>query len=200
MLVSIAYRVMHAPWSDRQQWLAAIMARVPTARVIRDERRDLWDTARRAWLDGASSGATHVMVLQDDMIPVDDFETQMLALVAEKPEAAISVFAIPAVGWAQEDSYGRDKLPGWRNCGPYFWGGSVCLPAGRVRHMVDVCDMMSRLSDKLPDRMIDDARISRWAAGCGIECAHWYPQLIDHVGSHASLIGNPAAQWRKGVM
>jgi hypothetical protein len=77
MLVSIAYRVMHAPWSDRQQWLAAIMARVPTARVIRDEQRDLWDTARRAWLDGASSGATHVMVLQDDMIPVDDFEAQI---------------------------------------------------------------------------------------------------------------------------
>ena len=199
--VTVAYRVMHAPWSDRAPWLARIRRLVPSSRVVEDERHCLWDTARRAWLDGAASGTSHVMVLQDDMLPtVDDFEAAIARLVTEKPHAAVSVFSIPAVLWAQEIDYGSDFKPGWRACGPWFWGGSVVMPSAWVPGMIAACDGMAGLEPGgPPDEQIDDVRIRRWAEASKVECAHWYPQLLEHVGAAHSLIGNPDAPFRRGL-
>lgn len=199
-MVGVAFRVMHAPWSARQPWLAKIRERVPSARVVEDERHELWDTARRAWLAGAAAGTTHTMVLQDDMLPVEGFEAKVARLVTERPASIVSVFSIPAVLFAQEDNYGGDGRPGWRSCGPWFWGGSVVMPSSWVPAMVEACDSMRDLEPGgPPDCQIDDARISRWAAETGVPCWHWYPQLLEHLGWDSSLIGNPAAPFRRGL-
>jgi hypothetical protein len=195
MVVTVAYRIMHAPWSDRAPWLQDIRRQVPSAETIEDERHDLWDTARRAWLSGAEDiHATHVMVLQDDMIPCVGFSSILRRIVTQKPDAAISVFAFPGAHWAAVQQYGGDGKPGWRSCGGSFWGGSIILPRARVEEMIAYADTLAHQGDH------DDARIGEWARHSGIECAHWYPQLVEHVGWATSLIGHDPGEWRRGVV
>ena len=191
---------MYAAWSDRSHWLAKIRERVPSAIVVEDVRHELWDTSRLAWLDGASDETcTHVMALQDDMIPVPNFEEKIQCLVQERPSSVISVFSIPAVLWAQEMDYGVDFTPGWRNCGPYLWGGSLVIPRNLVLDMVIQCSSMNNLVPGRPDEQVGDCRISRWAQLNKIECWHWYPQLLEHVGADHSLVGCEPAEFRKGL-
>jgi hypothetical protein len=192
---------MFAPWSDRGLWLERVKSRVPSATVVLDLKHELWDTAKRAWLECASdASATHAMVLSDDMIPSVDFERTLERLVGEKPNAVISVFSFPGVLWAQEIAYGKDRKPGWRSCGPCFWGGTVIVPRALVPDMIEKCDRMRDLiPGGPPDCQVDDVRIAKWAEDLGVECAHWYPQLLEHVGAACSLIGMPDAAFRRGL-
>lgn len=65
-MISVA--IKHAPWSSRRAELVdAIRLEVPSALVVRDERRNVWHTARRAW--ECATGSHHVVVDDDVVLP-----------------------------------------------------------------------------------------------------------------------------------
>ncbi|MFH9404224.1 hypothetical protein [Streptomyces sp. NPDC017638] len=57
-------------------------------------------TARLAWA-AVAPDATHHLVLQDDALPTEDFLTRLHALVAARPDAALSLFT----EWGSRTSY-----------------------------------------------------------------------------------------------
>ena len=175
---------------ERCKWLTALQGRIPHAFVVKDRVRSHWDTARRAWLAGLEDPwATHVMVLQDDWTVVPNFVSRVHALVAERPDHAISPFQC-----AGEDAikyYTADRSRGWRTCGG-IWGGTVCLPIDWVEPMIRECDME-------PKEWVDDARINNWLARHQKPTSHFYPPLMEHVGWNSSAFpGVPAEEWRRG--
>lgn len=96
-VVSVA--VMHTPTaSARVQNLVPLALQLPLATVVKDRGLGVWDTAMRAWQLGASSGATHHLVLQDDAKLCVSFYATTLSLVEKAPSACVSLFTpTPAI-------------------------------------------------------------------------------------------------------
>ena len=81
---SLSVRIM--AHEKRRGWAEQLSEQVG-APIVWDRHNNVWDTARRAWLDHDPT-ATHHLVLQDDVIPCDnlrDVVTAMLVAVPTEP-------------------------------------------------------------------------------------------------------------------
>jgi hypothetical protein len=87
----VAARVMTHP--ARSAELGALLERLgPRLEPVVDVGSEgPWPTARRCWRAGVDSGASHVLVLQDDVRVCADFWATLKALVAARPAAALSL-------------------------------------------------------------------------------------------------------------
>lgn len=164
MKLSIA--IMHAPWAEeRVDNVRELLAQLPNARVISDpDRRGVWDTAIRAW-SAVADDATHHLVLQDDVQLCNDFETHVKRLVAQAPDAVITLFMC------------------------LFDTGALgmCMPAPKVREWL-------AWTDQLPAAVKhhDDMMLRQWLAGRNEPLWFAYPCLVEARG-YASTVRHPQA-------
>lgn len=94
--------IIHAHWSiERRRLVDAIRRELPAAQLLVDERRigdhrianrrGCWPMAKLAW-SAELLGATHRLVLEDDAVLCDGFAELAAAAIAERPDAALSLF------------------------------------------------------------------------------------------------------------
>lgn len=75
--------------------LATEDGKVKLVDVIEDgEGRGCWHTAKRAWLSGIESGASHILVVNDDALLCKDFCKLLPELIRARPSSLISLFAM----------------------------------------------------------------------------------------------------------
>jgi hypothetical protein len=133
-------------------------------------------TAKRAWA-AISDGATHHVVLQDDVIPVPGFERHLRRAVAARPDDGIALFT----HWrSPQNAYLARRAAAvtaaWAATSPAEWTPTVglCLPAA-IAH--DLADHLAPLSDLLLE---DDNQISPFLAARAVKVVTAVPHLLQH--------------------
>lgn len=155
-------------------------------RIIPDTHLEgVWPTTRRAWLSildrAPDEGATHGIVLQDDMLPCRRFRATVEAAIAARPKVPIVIFCARPAAVA----HARTRGHSWIESADGAWGGAVVLPIDMAREFVDWCD---RHVD--PAYPHDDGRLTLWAFWTGRRFWLTVPSLVEHLLPRDSLLGH----------
>jgi hypothetical protein len=186
--VRLSVVVMHHP-ARRDAIPGLVRACRPLrARVVEDPRPDgppsPLRTAKLAWA-AVAEGATHHLVLQDDVLPMRGFARHVTAAVAARPDHGIALFVH---GKSPHNSYAvRRATAGgepWAGLSREEWTPTLglVLPAADAR-------ALARYLSRLPDQLLDDDDfVTPFCAGRGLPVLATVPHLLDH-GDLPSLSG-----------
>lgn len=176
---AVSVAVMHHPKrADTLPELLAACGSLP-ARVITDPDPNgppsPLRTAKRAWA-AIADGATHHLVLQDDVTPIAHFDEHLPAAVAAHPDRAITLH----IGWQSAPNAYHVRLAAavgspWAALSP-SWTPTygLLLPIAAAR------ELATYLAD-IPDARRDDDRvITRYLAEAGIAVLAPVPHLLEH--------------------
>ena len=141
-------------------------------------------TAKRAWA-AVPDGATHHLVLQDDVRPMPGFAGHLLRAVTARPEAGTALFVH---GKSPINAYlvRRSAAAGaaWAPLSPVEWTPTL----GLVLPAAEALGLAAHLG-ALPDELLDDDDfVTPYWADRGLSVLATVPHLIDH-GDAPSLSG-----------
>ena len=139
-------------------------------------------TAKQAWA-AVAEGATHHLVLQDDVEPCADFAEHLTQAVQARPE---DVIALGVFSTAARNSYPvrRAAVAGepWAVLvpGEFVPAQGLLMPAGRARALAR---FLAELPDELRD---DDAFIDLFCRIEDLTVVATVPNLLEHVGDRST--------------
>lgn len=147
--------------------------RLEDTAVIWDDRPEGGDamyTARMAWLYPLADGATHRLVLQDDVDVCDDFIHIINTIAETHPCRAVTTISfISPSNWPNYDNtpyYRVNNMPG---CG-------IMLPVPVIKPCMDWCDSSTDAALKLHD----DLMISKYCRNHRVMMIAVLPCIIQH--------------------
>jgi hypothetical protein len=199
--IRLSVAVMHHP--SRSALIPDLVQRcLPlTARVIEDPdplgRPSALRTAKVAWA-AIADGATHHLVIQDDVLPVPGFADQLLAAISQRPEDGVTL----CVNWnSPHNSYltRRAALAGssWGPLSPFEWIPTLglALPAEAAAALA------AKLAELADDSFWgdDDEAIIDFCKQRGLRVVSTIPHLVDHTDM-PSLAGNELLGSRHGTV
>lgn len=156
--------------------MAEDLARQVGGQIVWDQGRGEWDTHRRALLVGAASVPedSHVIVLQDDALPVPDFPEHARDAIEVHPNALISFYVgtgrprQPLVRKAITEA--DDHECAWLSCNSLLWGVGIAVPA---RYVAGIVQYRSNLPY--------DQRLGAWSRRFQVPVVYTWPSLVDHL-------------------
>lgn len=165
--------VAHA---KREEMAMALKDKVNADAVFMDDGSlGEWKNHELAWKFGQASRKSHVVVLQDDAQPVDNFREAVLAAVEQKPHSLISLYVgthRPRKEQVEKAVRQAEKIKAsWLMADTLMWGVGVVVPASLIP---EILSTVSR--SKLPY----DQRIGRWAELTKTNVYYTWPSLVDH--------------------
>ena len=140
----------------------------------------VWWNAQQCW-GMITPGATHHLVLQDDMWPCKNFIQSAKNALAANPDAPVSFFTV----------YKNIVDEARKNGGHWvltskIWGAAPCLPVWMIEDWLAWSEANVR-----PDFKHDDARLSAYLISKGIDVWNTVPSLAEHdLHGKKSLLGN----------
>lgn len=171
-----------------------------------------WDTASRAWRAGLALAndldVSHVLVIQDDAIPVDHLREHILEMLDDAPtrEAAFSLYLgkVKPARWVTNVEFAvrlaEREGCAWLTATHLLHGVAVVLPARVIEPMLSWCEKPT-----LPY----DERIGTWIRRVWQKpTLYTVPSLVDHDDSLATLVEHAddvrrspkgRVAWRYGV-
>jgi hypothetical protein len=191
---TLSVSIMHAPgFPDRRVHLAdlcralgdeALREHTLGFSVVEDpDGAGPWPTGRRALLEAHRHGATHHLVLQDDIMVCRDFLPTMKALIGLKPDAPLSPFApFSTVRVARRRGKAWARIPGGA------WGQAVCLPRELIDEFLAWTDRHVA-TEGFFERCGYDARLGMFLVKTKHDAWCPAPSLVEHVGARSSTLG-----------
>jgi hypothetical protein len=150
--------------------------------------RSPWETYQRCLLDAAQPKLTHLLVIQDDALPVADFHERTLAAVQERPGELLCLY-VPAL-----PSYmGRAMLVAQQK-GEAF----ASIPGGMFTPLVAAvwpvalaleCAAWAASSESSRVRRCDDAQVARFLRTKRYRPLGTVPSLVEHDEATPSTLG-----------
>lgn len=188
MTVRLSIAIMHHPArAAKISEIVAACAPLP-ARVIADPEPDgppsPLRTAKKAWA-AVAPGATHHLVLQDDLTLTDGFAEHILAAVEAQPDAAITLY----VNWhSTPNSYFvRRAVESGTAWAPLF---DAFVPTlGLVLPAAVATELAAYLATVPDDVRHDDRVIAEFCREKGTPVLAAVPHLVEH-GDLRSVAGN----------
>jgi hypothetical protein len=176
-MISISARVMSVPERPCPTLLIAALAPFePRTMIDCSHRGPAWNSDR-CWLDGAATGASHVLVCQDDAVPCGSFAKLVRAAVEARPEAIISFF--------MHDHEAAQKAAGapWVDQPIKGWGPALCMSSAMA------VDYVRWAKENLQDSVrADDLRLLHYACNHGLPISCTLPSLVEHSPNVASTV------------
>lgn len=137
--------------------------------VVFDEKQNVWDTCRRAWL-AHDRAADYSLVIQDDAIVCKDFRKKAIAVLEAQSKEYMTAFyaggmAKPRVRHALmrgDDHFVSAMI---------FNEVALCIPTKHIEEMVKFCDDRDAVNDHLIQKWLQLRRIKVW---------YPVPSLVDH--------------------
>lgn len=175
----LAVRIQHIPKRERwAKYLAQMLNenRQPQNKleIITDEKYDLWTGAKKT-LQSYKPGDTHLLVLQDDILPCKDLIFAAEQIVELLPNNHISLFSIgdwqtnPNVRWA--------NLKTWRMAQCYI------APVTMIEDFIKWADRHIK-----PEIYFDDDRWAMYLFANSILTYASNPSLVEHLGWNQSTL------------
>ncbi|MFG2894782.1 hypothetical protein [Streptomyces sp. NPDC048248] len=197
--IRISAVIMHHP--SRGARLPALLARLAelNPRVIPDPKPSgppsPLRTAKLAWA-AIAPGATHHLVLQDDITPAPDIGRQLHRAVTANPDCGISLY----VNWnSPQNSYlvRRAAVTGspWAPLSPLEYTPTLGLVLP-VAHAAALAAHLAALPDVLKD---DDEVVTPFRIRRGLPAVASVPHLLEH-GDERSTAGNDSHGRRRATV
>ncbi len=203
--IRLSIVITHAPFSDkRRAMMRDLSRRIADKHLLADfsiaedyGKEGSWPVSRRAWKTAGSKGATHHLVIQDDVVPCRDFVKTLLHILRLKPDVPIGIYANRKV---IEEA--RRAASSWALIPDGVWGQGIMLPADLAwdflkwerAHVVAEGDYV---------RKHYDTRMAMWALKTKRPIWATVPSLVEHVAPSESLLGfsnkHRVARWFAGV-
>tara|TARA_R110000824_G_scaffold303833_3_gene491676 strand:+ start:561 stop:1187 length:627 start_codon:yes stop_codon:yes gene_type:complete len=143
--------------------------------------RGCWWNAKRCWEYGLETGATHHLLLQDDVEVCRDFVTGVFDVIAAFPSEIISLFSFARKGFAGSAArWGEAEGP---------WGPAIVMEKSVIRDFLEW-----ETTHIKPDCRHDDTRISLFCAARRQTVKVPFPNLVEHEQALKSIQGNA---WNK---
>lgn len=163
--------------------------------VIADPQPDASPSPWRTYLEclrRPAAGATHLLVIQDDAVPCQQFASTVLAAVTAQPSRPIALW----VGGQPADACVAIRKAGvagraWVDLCPWQWFPCVAAvwPAEIAARIVEWADR-ERVSPQLTRS--DDGNLGRFMARHRLTALATVPSLVEHPDTEPSLIGRKA--------
>jgi hypothetical protein len=176
MKATLATRIMAHP--SRAEWAEEIAAETGAV-IVWDEVNHPWDTRKRAMIDGAESGASHVCILQDDIILSEGLVGVLTEIVQHSTFHPVGIYSGDSPQTRAAMRYDPD--PWWAGTGP-IWGPGSIVPAVDIPEIIAFGDRMRIFAD--------DIRIWHYYRREKVWCWYTVPSLIQHRTGHGSLVGS----------
>jgi len=150
-----------------------------------------------AWRLGHALGGDYVVVLEDDVVLIDDFETHVVDALSNVPQrAAVSFYT--GTTRPHPDRVRRavvratQRGRAWLEARRAYWGPALALPREHVEPM---------LRFVRPITLPYDQRLSRYLVEARLLCFYTNPSLVDHADwpSLLSRDDEPRRAHRVGV-
>lgn len=137
----------------------------------RPEGGDAMYTARKTWLHPMPEGATHRLVLQDDVIPCDGLLDICEAMIQTYPRVVFALTTFCYSIYAQMDP----ETPYFPVTTP-FPACAILFPKEYIEPWLAWCE-----EGHYPDFRLHDSHMIRlWCMDTGIPVLSTVPQLVDH--------------------
>lgn len=153
--------------------------------VVWDEKRDRYDTGRRALLAGtAVEGASHVCVLQDDALPCRDLIASVEQAVEVIGNNPISLYYGHGTNGAHQRTNAMARsatVPGLLRFEGPWWGVAVVFPTKLIGRIL-------ASSDRPQSTPAYDKRLSRALQRMRVDTYYILPSLVDHRLDGPSMI------------
>lgn len=142
--------------------------------VIYDQKQNIWDTCRRAWLAGLEaareSGATHVVVIQDDALVCKNFRERAEGFIAAHPGAHIySFYAGKMLATRIREAVRKQR--DYVESSFIFNEVALALSVDQIERMIAFCDEREAQTDQY---------ITKWAKIARFSILYSVPSFIDH--------------------
>lgn len=137
--------------------------------VVFDEKQNVWDTCRRAWLAHDRS-ADYALVIQDDAIVCKNFRKKALAVLEAQGKEYMTAFyagGMAKAGVRHALMRGDDHFVS----AMIFNEVALCIPTERIEEMVSFCDDRDAQDDHLIQKWLQLRRVKVW---------YPVPSLVDH--------------------
>lgn len=167
-------RIMASPKREAMAKRLANILSLSTEQITWDDRPkggDAMYTARKTWLHAMPEKATHRLVIQDDVIPCDNFVNICEQIIQAHPKAvfALTTFMYSIYAQMEQDT-------------PYFPVTSVfpacaiILPKEYIKPWIEWCDEGNH-----PESALHDSHMIRlWCEEKYIQVLSTVPQIADH--------------------
>lgn len=178
--VTITSDVALVPW-DELRVENVKRYEIPGLHIMEDsEHEGCWPTIRRCWERGQKAGATHHLVLTDDLVLADGFWDALQQIVSIFPESPISLFTVKKQA-PKVLQYGTHWCISWGVA-----GAANVLPVMMIPPFLEWQDR-----NIVPECPHDDVRLTAWITSQRIGALTPVPCLVDH-GEFPSVIeGSP---------
>jgi len=167
--MKLAIVIMAHP--KRKEWAEELAAKLD-APIVYDQKNNVWDTCRRAWLSQLESGAEYVLVLQDDTIIGDNFRERAAELIERHEKAGDFIYSFYAGEMlaTRIDAAirkGNDHII----AGAIFNEVALCMKREHITRMVKWSDERNAQTDQ---------EIGRWARLARLTILYPIPSIVDH--------------------
>ena len=209
--LAIAYA--HTPWiEERAASMARLMARVKNEQLqtrgggflCHEEKcfnermpNHLWSDIMWRW--ALSTGATHALFLQDDVVIAPKFFSILHAMICEPP-ARDRVVALHLPSPRARDVF-REGRTRWVASRDGLVGFAYVMSRAKLEAFLEWKD--TKLAARAAERTSEDSLIDAWALDAGEAILHPVPTIVDHDLELASTYGNdrhterrPLVTWR----
>jgi hypothetical protein len=150
--------------------------------VVLDDTHDIWGNFKAAAQDRAN-GATHHLVLQDDITLCDGFIEHVMGAISAKPDVPITFYNSRKVV-----TRAREKGKSWATMRNPINELAFCFPVPMIDPMITWCDANLDASIKWAD-----SRMSTYFLSHNLLMWITCPSLVEHTGWRKSTMGNPPA-------
>lgn len=177
MSLVISVAIMHTPCSEREHFVADILRQIPNATIVEDQKKNVWDTAKKAW---QCHDGSHHLVLQDDVILAENFVSLVAAAIQSKPNSIISLSHRNSINIHRA----QDSNCAWIKSKDAAYGQGLVMPTVLIEQFL--------FWEKLhisPWYKHDDGRVALFAKAKKLDVYSTVPQLVKHAKSQ-SLIGH----------
>lgn len=188
----IATRVQHH--LSRAHLLTDLLPRLHglDPQVITDPggKRSTWRT-HRLCLESAPADATHLLVLQDDAWPCDDFASLVRAAVEERPDRIVCLFVSGIGHLMRHVNIARKNRERWLELPPIAYTPCVAIvyPADHARAIPAFAD-----AKRVGIGRTDDAVVGQYARAHRVTACATLPSLVEHRDDVDSVMGMPSGK------
>lgn len=192
MTISLSVAIQHHP--IRSELVQELLGDIPGAELATDPEpnamRNPWRSYRHA-LQTTPPGATHRMIVQDDVRVCDGFLPAVLAAVAAKPDRILSFFVAGNPYEHSQAVYAAcDRGSSWAELDNQRWCPAVCL-VWPAYHVPAVLAWV--VAQNWPDAFrADDEIVGRYCRYADVLPLASVPSLVDHPDDVPSLLGQKA--------